>query len=903
MPKSKYNVASAIYDIKPVNTAGSIDVKKISNIQSLLNLGRKLRIEKTGVATLRKKTLSDSQNSVSLPQLIEEESLNVKQKEPEFFVERLDIQDAELQAQSVKTDPIEDLEKYLNEDMNPVVELMSVGGSIIKQSNFKPRYRSVFFKQKTASSESNDLAVSGNLNKETNFEQEEEYQDALKEINKKTKSVLYGNFAGELPRIDVVDWWENKKNTDKPKIFPIIKPLMMIKSIEADGIKIPEPKIQRENPIFQNINDNLSKIKIQGSSRTFLKKIIVTGFVLVASVFFIEYAVSLKNEIVHDGNSAVQNLEDAGNSIKKLDFTNASADFAQAYNDFSKMGNDLNFIGDTLSSLIADLPGGGKLKSAKKLAEAGKLMADAGQAMSQAIGELSKTGLIFNLDAPGISIGNISKKLRQALIFSQKNIKEAGESLGDIDVDSLPEDKRLSFEEFNSKLPDFEKMITDAVDYSKFLEDFIGTAGLKKYLLLFQNPAELRPTGGFPGSYGIIIFKDGKLQDFRVDDIYNLDGQLKDLYVPPIQLQHITPNWAMRDANWFVDFPVSAGKITEFYKKESGEDVDGVITFSPNIVSKILEIVGPIRMDKYDLILNSQNFSQVIQEEIEYKAERSQPKKILVDLAPLMLEKIHSADSDKWMEIFNILVSSVDNKDILMYFRDLKLQNFSVVKGFSGEVYQTEEDYLMVAFTNVKGSKTDAVIDSELKTDLIIEGDDVRHKVVLTRTHKGGGTKYGFYNKQSPTYIRILVPEDAQFLGISGNSKPNFKPLLNYSKTDFLHDEDLVRFEEKINYDSETGVTTYEESGKRGYGFWMILNPGETKTIELEYRVYGKTIDNEYQFYIQKQPGLEFKDFSLKVISDVKEITQSSLELKKNNEDHMFSGRLDRDLPVKIIFR
>ena len=446
-------------------------------------------------------------------------------------------------------------------------------------------------------------------------------------------------------------------------------------------------------------------------------------------------------------------------------------------------------------------------------------------------------------------------------------------------------------------------MITDAVDYSKFLGDFIGTAGTKKYLLLFQNPAELRPTGGFPGSYGMVVFKDGKLQDFKVDDVYNLDGQLKELYVPPLQLQHITPSWAMRDANWFADFPVSARKISEFYKKESGEDVDGVITFSPQIVSKILEITGPIRMNKYGVTLNSENFSQAIQEEIEYKADRNQPKKILVDLAPLVLEKIYSADSDRWMEIFNILVSSVDGKDILMYFRDLKLQDFSVTKGFSGQVNQTRDDYLMVTLANVKGSKTDSVIDSELKTDTIFEGDDVRHRIVITRTHNGGGTKFGFFNKQNPTYVRVLVPDDAQFLGISGNSKPNFQPLLDYSETDFKRDEDLVRFEERSNYDSQNGVTVFEEAGKRGYGFWMILNPGETKAVELEYRVPGKAAGKEHEFYIQRQPGLEFKKFTLNLIPGASEIDQSSVELKKGDGKYTFTGKLDRDMPVKIIFK
>ena len=71
---------------------------------------------------------------------------------------------------------------------------------------------------------------------------------------------------------------------------------------------------------------------------------------------------------------------------KKMDFVSASDNFAEAYKEFSKAGDNMNFMGAGISSLLSDLPGAGKLKSAKNLVEAGKLMADAGQAMSDAMG-------------------------------------------------------------------------------------------------------------------------------------------------------------------------------------------------------------------------------------------------------------------------------------------------------------------------------------------------------------------------------------------------------------------------------------------------------------------------------------------------------------------------------------
>ena len=243
--------------------------------------------------------------------------------------------------------------------------------------------------------------------------------------------------------------------------------------------------------------------------------------------------------MIIESNSAVANLENAGENIKNMDFVSASGDFARAYQEFSKAGGNLNFMGAGISSLLSDLPGAGKLKSAKNLVEAGKLMANAGQAMSDAMGEIAKTNLILNPLSPtsgsDISIGQISSSLKKALTLSKKNLGKAKQLLADIDDSSIPEDKKESFEEFKSKLPLFEKLVNDSVDYSKFLEDFIGTKGTKKYLILFQNPSELRPTGGFPGTYGVASFTNGKMDNLFVDDVYNLDGQLKENIIPPLQ--------------------------------------------------------------------------------------------------------------------------------------------------------------------------------------------------------------------------------------------------------------------------------------------------------------------------------------------------------------------------------
>ena len=860
MINAKHKIISAMFDIKPVDDSGNIDISKIYNIQPVLNLGRRFRINKSGKVSFK----------------------NQKPAKNEKFsaIDTIDGAHRGIEKCGIITTPQEELEKYLNEDLDSAGELTLRGVNIVDGISFRLRRQKI--KREKWNLEPEEVAPV--LMKEDFQDSDLLFQEALTQINQRMR--------------------------EEPLL--IVEPDEIVKDVK-DGAHHDIEKYGIILTDSRSVKKNFVKIKLPKLSRVGLT-VVATSISLL--ILFGYYGFNLKKELVAEGNSAVAKLENAGENIKNMDFVSASSDFAEAYQEFSKAGDNLNFMGAGISYLLSDLPGfdkltaGGseKLKSAKNLVEAGKLMANAGQAMSDAMSELAKTNLILSLNplsptsgslGSDVSMGEISSSLKKALVLSKKNLENAKELLADIDASSIPENKKASFEEFKSKLPLFEKLISDSVDYSKFLEDFIGTKGTKKYLILFQNPSELRPTGGFPGTYGVVSFKDGKLQDFKVDDVYNLDGQLKELIVPPLQLQHITPNWGMRDANWFVDFPTSARKISSFFKKEAGYGVDGVITFSPKIVANILEVVGSVEMPEYDLTLDSDNLFPALQEEVEYKGDRKQPKQVIVDLAPIVLEKLYSAEPEKWLEVFNLLVSSMEEKDILMYFRDLNLQSFSVDKGFSGQVKNTDSDYLMVTFSNVKGSKTDLVTDSSLKVQTVFETGDVKHKVSITRTHNGGDSKYGFYNKQNPTYVRVLVPNDAEFVDLTGNSRPAFKPLIDYANSGFSKDEDLARFENGSYTDKKTGVTIYKEAGKKEFGFWTIINPGETKTIELEYTV--PLLSNVYQLHIQKQPGLEVENLDL--LFSGREIIKSTPELNKMGDEYFANTNLRRDIDLNLLFK
>ncbi|MDP2647987.1 MAG: DUF4012 domain-containing protein [Candidatus Yanofskybacteria bacterium] len=850
MPRNRNNAMGAMFDVKPVDSAGAVDVSKIERITPQINL------------RVRKKPAS------RLP--------------PDAWSR--DVRLAVRKTAQVSFSPIKipeksqinnDLHQLLNARGNWQAVLADLGVTLENPNRGKPRYRP------------------GAANKENSMD--ELHKRLLRELRQ--------------PMEAIADPIEVEPAIPPAEISAEMPPPILVGYPEAIEQRAIEEWYHAAQPTAERFYEGVfAKIKNwsqQPASGKSIRNLLISFLLVGALTFGFQSILNFKNRIINDGSTAVHNLENAKASLEKFDFESASENFLAAYDEFTKAGDSLNFMGSSISSFLSELPGGGQLKSAQNLISVGQLIANAGQSMSDAVGTVAKTGVILNPStSSNVFLSEIMAPLREALTVSGENLEEVSVLLASVEASVIPSEKQEIFLQFKSQLPEFEKLVSRGIEFANFFERLIGNRGEKKYLLLFQNHSELRPTGGFAGSYGVLTFDNGRLTDFFVDDIYNIDGQLKELIVPPLELQHITPTWAMRDVSWFIDFPTSAKKVLDFYKKESGRDLDGIITLSPDNIAEILKVVGPIHMPEYNLTLNSDNFLPEVQREVEYGENKkiNKPKKIITDMTPILLQKLYSADKTAWLNVINVLVAGLERKEVLMYFKDQKLQAFSQEQGFSGEVKQTDTDYLMATFSNVKGSKTDAVTDTSLKLDTKLAENALRHKVTITRQHNGGKSEYGFYNRQNSSYVRILVPKGARLISVSGNANPGFKPLIDYPKTEFSRDADLVRLEDGIRHDN--GIFEYTESGKTGFGFWMMTDPGEIKTVELEYTLSMEYEQDTYELYVQKQPGLKLKGFSWDVATtDALEISGSNVDWYTSGSTFTYSNAMTKDLPLLLRFK
>jgi hypothetical protein len=133
----------------------------------------------------------------------------------------------------------------------------------------------------------------------------------------------------------------------------------------------------------------------------------------------------------------------------------------------------------------------------------------------------------------------------------------------------------------------------------------LGQDGDRRYLLLFQNNAELRAGGGIPGAVALLDVRDGAIHlsnqasgsSFGQTEqpVLPLSTDTKGLYGP------ITGEY-MQDVTLTPRFDVSAELAREMWKQRFGQQVDGVLAMDPVTLASILEATGPVQLPTGDTL-------------------------------------------------------------------------------------------------------------------------------------------------------------------------------------------------------------------------------------------------------------------------------------------------------------
>lgn len=622
---------------------------------------------------------------------------------------------------------------------------------------------------------------------------------------------------------------------------------------------------------------------------------------------------------VSEKAAAAKDLPDVQNQLQQ-----SAANFSQAKADL----DDINIL---IKGLITLIPNTNKqFNSADNLLEAGQKLADSAAQMTAALSQLK-----FDKSLANLNLTNNLQLLKDHLNLILPDLETASENLGQISVADLPAEYQDKIQTIKTGLPTLTSNVKDFLSVSDLLLKILGSDSVKRYLILFQNNNEIRPTGGFIGSYALVDIDRGNITKIDVPGggPYDLKGSLKETIESPLPLHLVNARWEFQDANWFADLPASADKLNLLFEKSGGPSVDGLVFVNASLMQKILAITGPIDLPQYQQTITADNFIDVVQKEVEldYDKTGNRPKKIIADLTPILLDKILASDPKQLIQFLNLFLESLNQKEIQFYFKDFDLEQFVSDHNWAGRLADTSSDYLDVVSTNIAGEKTDAKIKQSAILNVQIQPDgSVIDNLTITKTHSGLNGE-PFYGVPNLDYLRIYVPQGSELIKAEGFDQipPEFFLVANHDT--FSKDPDISQIETTKNVDPLSATDILTEGNKTVFGNWMRVEPGETKTVSLSYKLpfkinmqsAPKNLDlwqkikstlgvnddinpdsKTYSLLWQKQSGK--RDFVIHVTINLPENLKSEYSypenLKINGNTYSFTTELDSDQLLALIF-
>jgi len=430
----------------------------------------------------------------------------------------------------------------------------------------------------------------------------------------------------------------------------------------------------------------------------------------------------------------------------------------------------------------------------------------------------------------------------------------------------LPGKPAQKIDSAKSVLASIDSLIVDAKPLIEVLPQIMGQDEEKKYLVLFQNDKELRPTGGFITAYALFRVNNGTLESEGSSDIYQLDGTLLKRVPAPEPIIKYLPGVSslnLRDSNLSPDFLVSMNQFEELYENTSDKkEIDGIIALDTQFVLDMIRVLGPL--EAFGEKFTADNVDQCACPQIIYELElfADQPvafekgnrKGIIGVLMQDMMTKTFNAPKSTWPNIIGQIIDSLQSKNMLLYFRDPVSQKAVERINFAGRLYDYDGDYLHINETNFAGAKSNLYVEEKVRQEIKKGKDDSIVKKVtidyryprrmdncnLERT--SGLCLAGIYRD----WIRIYVPKGSKLIKASG---------------------------------TEVEITAGEDLTKTVFEGFLTIRPEGTAKIELEYSVPVKT-NGEYKLLIQKQPGTPNHTYEIEAFGK----KQKGFPLEKDKE-------------------
>lgn len=346
----------------------------------------------------------------------------------------------------------------------------------------------------------------------------------------------------------------------------------------------------------------------------------------------------------------------------------------------------------------------------------------------------------LTLDGGGIDL----EPFRQV----QSSIPEIAAAFADAQAIVAPIDTATLLPEVSDSISDivsFIDLATPALGvaetYLPTLLDMAGSGGTKTYLLIFQNNAEIRATGGNPAASMIVTLTDGKLgyvdqassQTFydagTQDDVYvALPAETSGLYLATLAKHS-------QDYTFTPDFPTTAQLFQALWTHTTGATFDGVVSIDPVVLSYMLAVAGPVTLGTGEQLTADNAVSVLLRDAYERYPEGRDSDQFFADAAKQVFAHLTTSTWDP-LQMLEALKKGAAEQRVNLAFVDPEAQALAVELGVDGALASDTTTQTQVGI--YLNDSSVGKLEYHLTTSIIATCDAAARTITTTMTLANG---------------------------------------------------------------------------------------------------------------------------------------------------------------------
>lgn len=326
------------------------------------------------------------------------------------------------------------------------------------------------------------------------------------------------------------------------------------------------------------------------------------------------------------------------------------------------------------------------------------------------------------------------------------------------------------------------RLATDA----RIVPALLGQHGTKRYMVVFENDAEIRPTGGLPGAFAVLQAEHGTVRftQFLPDD-YLIGAQARGVnFGFDFNFLYQGSTADFRDSDASPDFPKTAQIWSAMWADKTGQHLDGVLALDPTALSYLLAATGPVTLPDGSHV-SAGNVVQLTQQEVyaRYPApdQNAGRKAYLLDIARAVSQQLFRAHPDL-AGLLRAGTRGADEHRLLFYSTDPAVQKHLASGAIGGVLPRGKQRYVAVTLNNESQSKLEYYLHSSV--DYVSTGCGPTRTVTMTvrLTNHAPATGLPPYvlGASSPPATELLLvgaygSEGARFDKVTVNGQQSFE--------------------------------------------------------------------------------------------------------------------------------